>query len=93
MLEGVLGVGVGILIGLALLKYTGYGDQLKKELGYVASGAVFLLLAAVLPTISAAIPALSTAIDWINVIFVVIAFLLVLVGAITAVITIMSKIK
>ncbi len=93
MFEGTLGVGVGLLIGLALLKYSGYGDALKKELGYVASGAVFLLLAAVLPTISAAVGVLAPAIGWVNIIFVVIAFILVLVGAITGAVQIFSKIK
>ena len=91
--EGTLGVGVGILLGLAFLKYSGYVDQLKKELGYVGSGAVFLLLSAVLAVVGAEIPAIATAVTWINIIFYVIAFILVLIGAIGMAMTIFSKLK
>ncbi|MBS3064155.1 MAG: hypothetical protein AABW84_00425 [Nanoarchaeota archaeon] len=92
-LEGVIGTGVGILVGLALLKYSGYVDQLKKELGYVGVGAVFLILAATLEPVSSAIPSIGTAVDWITVIFLVIAFILVLIGAIAMAIQVFSKLK
>ena len=91
--EGTLGVGVGILLGLAFLKYSGYVDQLKKELGYVGSGAVFLLLSAVLGVVGTGIPAIGNAIVWINIIFYIIAFILVLIGAIAMAIQIFSKLK
>ncbi len=91
--DGTLGIGVGILIGLALLKYSGYVEMLKKELGYVGSGAVFLLLASVLEVVAVAIPAIATAVTWINIIFMVIAFILVLIGAIGMAMTIFSKLK
>jgi len=92
-LEGVIGTGVGILVGLALLKYSGYVDQLKKELGYVAVGSVFLILAATLDPVSGAIPSIGTAVDWITVIFLVIAFILVLIGAIAMAIHVFSRLK
>ncbi len=92
-LEGVIGVGVGLLVGLALLKYSGYVDQLKKELGYFAAGAVFLLLTSVLGTVSDAIPSVAGAVGWINIIFDVIAFILVLIGAIAMAIQIFSKLR
>ncbi|MBD3263001.1 hypothetical protein GF374_01325 [Candidatus Woesearchaeota archaeon] len=91
--EGTLGVGVGILLGLAFLKYSGYVDRLKKELGYVGSGAVFLLLSSVLDVVSSNVPAIQNAVMWINIIFYVIAFILVLIGAIAMAITIFSKLK
>lgn len=91
--EGTLGVGVGILLGLAFLKYSGYVDQLKKELGYVGSGAVFLLLSAVLDVVGSEIPAITTAVMWINIIFYIIAFILVLIGAIAMAMNIFSKMK
>ena len=92
-LEGTIGIGIGVLVGLALLKYSGYVDALKKELGYVASGAVFLVLASVLEPIKTEIPSIATAIGWINIIFWVIAFILVLIGAIAMAIQIFSKLK
>jgi len=92
-LEGSLGVGVGLLIGLALLKYSGYADAVKKELGYIAAGAVFLLLNSVVGEAASAIGALAWLVDIIQIVFVVIAFILVLIGAITMAVQILSKIR
>lgn len=91
--DGTLGVGVGLLVGLALLKYSGYVDQLKKELGYFASGAMFLLLTAVLAEVGTAVPTVATAVSWINIVFSVIAFILVLIGAIATALQIFSRLK
>ena len=43
-LTGSLGTGIGLLLGLALLKYSGYVAAVRKELSYIAAGAVFLNL-------------------------------------------------
>jgi hypothetical protein len=91
--EGTIGLGVGVLVGLALLKYSGYVDALKKELGYIAAGAVFLLLASVLEPVGTQIPSIATAVGWIGIIFWVISFILVLIGAIAMAIQIFSKLK
>ncbi len=91
--EGTLGVGIGLLIGLALLKYSGYADVIKKELGYLASGAVFLLLGSVITTVSGVLPTIAVAVDYLILIFIIIAFILVLIAAITMAIQIFSKIK
>jgi len=92
-MEGVLASGVGLLIGLALLKYSGYADAVRKELSYVASGAVFLLLGSILPTVRAEVPALEWIIGAIGLVLVVIAFILVLIGAITMAVQIFSRIR
>jgi len=92
-LEGTLGIGVGVLLGLALLKYAGWVDALRKELGYIAAGAVFLILASTLEPIAAGIPSIGTAVGWVNIIFWVIAFILVLIGAIAMALQIFSKMK
>jgi len=91
--EGAIGVGIGLLVGLALLKYSGYVDMLKKELSYIGSGAVFLLLSAVLGEIGKVVTQILPAVTWINIIFMVIAFILVLIGAISMAIQIFSKLK
>lgn len=91
--EGTIGVGIGLLVGLALLKYSGYVEATKKELGYIASGSIFLLLAATLVPMAEAIPSIQVAITWINVIFMVIAFILVLIGAIAMAIQIFSRLR
>ena len=39
-MEGTLEIGIGLLLGLSLLKYSGYADGVKKELSYIAAGAV-----------------------------------------------------
>ncbi len=85
------GVGIGLLLGLAFLKYSGYVDAVRKELGYIASGAIFLLLGAVVEEMT--IPGLASALGWIVLIFQVIAFILVLIGAITMAVQIFSKLK
>jgi hypothetical protein len=90
--EGTLNVGIGLLLGLALLKYSGYVELIKKELSYIASGAVFLLLGAVIRT-AEGITGIGAAVKWIELIFIVIAFILVLIGAITMAFQIFSKIK
>ncbi len=90
--EGTLGVGIGLLLGLAFLKYSGYVDLIKKELSYVASGAVFLLLGAVVKT-AEGVQVIGRIVPWVELIFIVIAFVLVLIGAITMVFQIFSKIK
>ena len=90
--EGSLNVGIGLLLGLALLKYSGYVELIKKELSYLASGAVFLLLGAVIKT-AEGVTGIGAAVEWIELIFIVIAFILVLIGAITMAFQIFSKIK
>tara|TARA_Y100000034_G_scaffold134138_1_gene201734 strand:- start:1232 stop:1525 length:294 start_codon:yes stop_codon:yes gene_type:complete len=92
-LEGTLGVGIGLLAGLALLKYSGYVDAVRKELSYIAAGAIFLLLSAVTGTGLEGIVGFEQAILYINVIFVVIAFLLTLIGAVLMAVQIFSKIR
>ena len=92
--EEAIGTAVGILLGLALLKYSGYVDAAKKELGYLASGAVFMLVASVVnsATVAETIQ-LGNVLNWISLIFIVIAFILVLIGAITMAIQIFSKLR
>ncbi len=92
-MEGSLATGVGLLIGLALLKYSGYADAVKKELSYVAAGAVFLLLNSVVGTAVESIAALDWIVNSIQLVLVVIAFILVLIGAITMAVQIFSKIR
>lgn len=88
-----LSTGVGLLIGLALLKYSGYADAVRKELSYVAAGAVFLLLHSVVEAASGTFGSLDWVIGAIQTVLVVIAFILVLIGAITMAVQIFSKIR
>jgi len=92
-LEGTLGVGVGLLLGLALLKYSGYAAGVKKELSYIAAGAMFLLLSAVTGTGLEGVAGFEQAVGYINIIFVVVAFLLTLIGAVLMAVQIFAKIR
>ncbi len=84
-------VAIALLLGIAFLKYSGYMDALKKEVGYLASGAVFLLLSAV---VSAITPSISIpGLQYVELIFIVIAFILVLIGAIAVAIQIFAKLR
>jgi|TARA_Y100000310_G_C20678405_1_gene814416 hypothetical protein len=92
-MEGTLGTGIGLLLGLALLKYSGYVSAVRKELSYIAAGAVFLLLAGVAESGLFGIQGFETAVNYINIIFVVVAFLLTLIGALLMAVQIFSKIR
>ena len=72
-MEGTLGTGIGLLLGLALLKYSGYVSAVRKELSYIAAGAVFLLLAGVAESGLFGIQGFETAVNYINIIFVVVS--------------------
>mgnify|MGYP003388989660 CR=1 FL=1 len=87
-MEGTLGTGIGLLLGLALLKYSGYVDAVRKELSEM-----FLLLSSVTGTGLDGIAGFEQAILYINIIFVVVAFLLTLIGALLMAVQIFSKIR
>lgn len=89
--SGSVGVGIALLLGIAFLKYSGFMDAIRKEVGYIASGAIFLLLSAVVSTITPAISIPGT--QYVELIFVVIAFILVLIGAIAMAIQIFAKLR
>lgn len=91
-MDGSLGVGISLLIGLALLKYSGYADTVKKELSWIASGAVFLLLSSVVG-VATDLGALSTIVGVVQSILLVIAFILVLIGAIFMTVQLIAKIR
>lgn len=93
LFSGTIEIALGLLIGIALMNYSGYMKHLKRELGYLASAATFLLVAAVLPAISTTFPTAATGVAYINMIFIIIAFVLVLIGAITMAVSIFSKLK
>lgn len=84
-------IGIALLLGIAFLKYSGYMDDLRKEVGYIASGAIFLLLSSVVATITVAIN--FPVIKYVELVFIVIAFILVLIGAISIAIQIFAKLK
>ncbi|MEK9635054.1 MAG: hypothetical protein VW079_00030 [Candidatus Woesearchaeota archaeon] len=92
-MEGTLEIGIGLLLGLSLLKYSGYADGVKRELSYIAAGAVFLLLSSVTGTGLEGVAGFEQAIQYINIIFVVIAFLLTLIGAVLMAVQIFAKIR
>ena len=91
--EGAVGVAIGFLVGIALLKYSGYIDHIKKELGYIGSGAMFILLSSVLDVTRAGEIITQGVVDLIALFFGIIAFILILVGAITMIIDLVRKIK
>ena len=91
--EGAVEVAIGFLVGIALLKYSGYIDHVKKELGYIGSGAMFILLSQVLMVTRASEVITTNVVDIIGLFFGVIAFILILVGAITMIIDLVRKIK
>jgi len=91
--EGTVGVGIALLLGIVFLKYSGFMDDIRKEIGYIAAGAVFLLLSSVVATIGATPAFTIPGTVYVELIFAVVAFILVLIGAIAMAIQIFAKLR
>lgn len=90
-LEGTLGIAVGIAIFLVLLRYSGHLDWFRKSSGFLAAGALFYIIDVAWNTGSFASKLSSTAAAWLTFVWELVAFILVVIGALWAVVELTTK--
>ena len=92
-LGGTLDVAIGILIALVLLRYSGHLENIKKATAIIAGGAMFYLIDAAWGTGNFATKISASAVTWLTFIIELVAFILILVGAIWAVVGLATQRK
>ncbi|MFH0869250.1 MAG: hypothetical protein V1839_03420 [archaeon] len=85
-LGGTLDVALGILIALVLLRYSGHLDEkVKKATALIAGGALFYIIDVAWNTGNFATKISAVVVNWMTFIFELVAFILIIIGAIWAV--------
>lgn len=92
-LEGTLGIAVGIFAGLVLLRYSGHLDAIKKQTAFIAAGAMFYLIDVAWNTGSFAVKISAAAVTWLTFVWELVAFILILIGALWAVVELATRAK
>lgn len=92
-LEGTLGIAVGIFIALVLLRYSGHLEAVKKASGFIAAGALFYIIDVAWNTGNFATKISSAAATWLTFVWELIAFILILIGALWAVVELATRSK
>ena len=81
-IEGTIwGITLGILASLVLLRYSGFLDHAKKALAFIAAGALFYIVDIAWNAGTFAVKISSIASGWLTFIWELIAFILIIVGA------------
>ena len=81
-IEGTIwGITLGILASLVLLRYSGFLDHAKKALAFIAAGALFYIVDIAWNAGTFAVKISSIASVWLTFIWELIAFILIIVGA------------
>jgi len=91
-LGGTLDVAIGILIALVLLRYSGHLDErLKKATGLLAGGALFYVIDFAWNTGTFATKISAMAATWLTFVWELVAFILIIVGALWAVVALATR--
>lgn len=90
-LEGVLGVTVGFFVVLVLARYSGHLDWFRKGSGFIAAGALFYLIDVAWNTGTFATKISGAAATWLTFIWELVAFILIVIGALWAVADLLTK--
>lgn len=92
-LEGILGTAVGIFVALVLLRYSGHMDSVRKPTGFIAAGALFYLIDVAWNTGNFAAKISTIAATWLTFIWEFVAFILIVIGALWAVVELTTRSK
>lgn len=92
-LEGTLGIAVGIFAAMVLLRYSGHLDAIRKQTGFIAAGAMFYLIDVAWNTGSFAAKISASAVTWLTFVWELVAFILILIGALWAVVELATRAK
>lgn len=90
-LEGTLGIAVGIFVLLVLARYSGHADWFRKSSGFIAAGALFYLIDVAWNTGTFASKISSTAATWLTFVWELVAFILIIIGALWAVVDLTTR--
>ena len=93
-IEGtVFGVTLGLLLGLVLLRYSGYLEHIRKAAAFVAAGAMLYIIDIAWNTGTFATKISSVAAVWLTFALELIAFIFITIGALWAAIELMTRVK
>ena len=92
-LEGTMGIAVGVFAALVLLRYSGHLDAVRKQTGFIAAGALFYIIDVAWNTGSFATKISASAATWLTFVWELVAFILILVGALWAVVELATRAK
>lgn len=85
-LGGTLDVAIGILIALVLLRYSGHMENVRKSTAMLAGGALFYIIDMAWNTGTFATKISAAAFTWLTFVFELVAFILIVIGAIWTVV-------
>ncbi len=92
-LEGMIGLAVGLGIVLVLLRYSGHGDAIKKATGFIAAGILFYVVDVAWTAGTFATKISGTAFGWLTFIWELLAFIMIIIGALWGAVELMTKSK
>jgi hypothetical protein len=92
-LEGMIGTAVGLGIVLVLLRYSGHGDAIRKATGFIAAGILFYVVDVAWSTGTFATMISSAAVGWLTFVWELIAFILIVIGALWGAANLITKPK
>jgi len=92
-LEGMIGLAVGLGIILVLLRYSGHGDAIRKATGFIAAGILFYVVDVAWNAGTFATKISATAMGWLTFLWELIAFILIIIGALWAAAELVTKSK
>ncbi|MBS3064154.1 MAG: hypothetical protein J4445_01735 [DPANN group archaeon] len=91
-LDGTLGIAIGILAGLVLLRYSGLMDKIIVPAGFIAAGVMFYFID-VATSLGVTDMLGETATVWLSFIWQLLALIFILIGALWAVVAFITKPK
>ena len=81
-IEGTIwGITLGLLLALVLLRYSGFLDHAKKAIAFIAAGVLFYIIDIAWNAGTFAVKIASDAAIWLTFIWELVAFILIIVGA------------
>ena len=89
-LDGTLGIAIGILAGLVLLRYSGLMDKIIVPAGFIAAGTMFYFID-VATSLGIADKLGVTVSTWLSFIWQLLAFIFIIIGALWSVAAFITK--
>lgn len=92
-IEGtIFGITLGLLLALVLLRYSGFLDHAKKPIAFIAAGVLFYIIDIAWNAGTFATKIASDAALWLTFIWELVAFILIIVGAIWGAAELITKV-